>query len=81
VWHINVLRRAGEACANHGSRDAVRSKVEVQRHPRGGDDCVKRTSFNCHAQYDELANMLFDKIRIMAIRIGYNCTEAWRDCN
>jgi hypothetical protein len=47
----------------------------------GGEDYVKRTRFNCDEQYDELAHQLFDKIRITAIRIGYNFTEAWQDCD
>lgn len=46
-----------------------------------GEDYVKGTQFNCDERYDELAHKLFDNIRITAIRIGYNFTEAWQDCN
>jgi hypothetical protein len=42
------------------------------------EDYLKGARFNCSGRYDELGHKLFDKIRITAIRIGYNFTEAWQ---
>jgi hypothetical protein len=47
----------------------------------GGKDYVKGTRFNCDDRYDELAHKLFYNVRITAIRIGFNFTEPWQDCN
>ena len=44
----------------------------------GGRDYLKGDRFNCDRRYDDMAHKLFDKVRITAIRIGYNFTEAWQ---
>jgi hypothetical protein len=41
-------------------------------------DYLKGARFNCDGRYDDAGHRLFDKVRITAIRIGYNFTEAWQ---
>jgi hypothetical protein len=41
-------------------------------------DYLKGARFNCDGRYDDAGHAIFDKIRITAIRIGYNFTEAWQ---
>jgi hypothetical protein len=58
---------------------SIRAASEWAKSKQGdGDDGAKGARFNCDRRYDELAHRLFDKIRITAIRIGYNFTEPWQ---
>jgi hypothetical protein len=43
-----------------------------------GNASLKGARFNCDGRHDEAGRKLFDKVRITAIRIGYNFTEPWQ---
>jgi hypothetical protein len=59
---------------------AIRAAAMWTKVPRddSGKKNAKDTRFNCNHRYDDTAHKLFDKIRITAIRIGYNFTEPWQ---